>query len=102
MAKKRTYFWFIEPIDAQTNDVISNQLGEENFCRKLCADGINRNLWMCDHNFAQSLWDSRETLNLKLRIYSALAQGTKKSNRDLRPKNCTFIFMRRRELKKAV
>ena len=82
--KQREYTWFVEPLDAHTNKVVSGDLPVENAGAYLCVDGQHYNLWRCSSPKVQALWRSRETLGLKLKIW------VKEGNGVIREK--TFLF----------
>lgn len=64
------YEWFIEPQDAYTNRVISEHLPLGEFSEILCADGIRRGMWVCEHEFVGKIEASREQLRLLFRVYN--------------------------------
>jgi len=75
MAKKKVrVFWFVEPLDANTNKVIAQELAEEAEERKMrnliCQDGKRHNLWQCPFRLIQRLFLSQETLHLKFKVYT--------------------------------
>jgi hypothetical protein len=50
--KPETHFWFIEPKDVFTNELLGKNLPEEHMHEDmLCEDGVKRNLWECTHLF---------------------------------------------------
>lgn len=75
--RERKYEWFLEPRGdvAYTNKVIANNIGcEENdgelFRGVLCADGKIRKLWRCPSGIVFALWNSRQGLGIKLRVFN--------------------------------
>lgn len=74
MAKKKECTWFVEPLDANTNRIIAQELEEETEERKnrnlICQDGKKHNLWQCSFQLIQRLVLSQQTLGLKFRVYS--------------------------------
>ena len=95
---KREYEWFLEPQDSYTNEVISKNVGEENFSGDVvCADGQRRNLWQCPSGLLAMLWRSRNNLDIRFRIFGREGNG--------KIRNCTFLFKsgsggRRKKLKR--
>jgi hypothetical protein len=70
MAFLRTYTWFIEPLDAYTNEVLARELSEENFYRNLlCEDERERDLWECKSSFISFLRRSQKNLHVRFRVY---------------------------------
>ena len=85
----REYTWYIEPLDADTNKVISRELPEKNFCREIvCAGGGKHNLWMCSNQFATSLVKSAHNFNLRFKIWGKQGRYGKICNK-------TFLFSKR-------
>ncbi len=68
---EKIYAWFLEPLDKHTNDIISSELGEEDFQRHIaCADGTRRDLWRCEnHRLISKLKTSKSQFNLKFNIF---------------------------------
>jgi len=71
---KAEVFWFVEPLDAHTNEVISKEavsygLSEE---RNLRPRNGERplNMWRCRHLFIERLKGSKRDLDLRFRVYS--------------------------------
>lgn len=95
--KKREYNWYVEPLDSQTNLVVSMQLPEENFGQPVCADKRYHNLWKCSFQQARAFWKSRKNLGLSLNIYNQEGLGEIRF--------CNFLFKKRKKkanLKTAV
>lgn len=75
MANAKTE-WFVEPLDAHTNEVISREvasyeLSEERNVRLPPRTGKPPiNLWRCQHLFIERLRGSRRDLDLRFRVYS--------------------------------
>jgi len=44
MVKKRTFRWFVEPLDSHTNEVLSDA-GFDYVGEKVCSDGKKRLFW---------------------------------------------------------
>ncbi len=71
---KREYMWFIEPLDSNTNKVLSGELTM--FGRKvLCEDGEKHNLWNCSWDFVSSFKKSRSDKNLKFNVFNRCGKG---------------------------
>lgn len=72
---KRTYTWYIEPLDSHTNGVIGQQLAElaeESFCPKIiCGDKKQHDLWRCSYEFVLSLINSKDSLGLKFKVWGS-------------------------------
>ncbi|MDO8486138.1 MAG: hypothetical protein Q7S77_00340 [Candidatus Staskawiczbacteria bacterium] len=83
---KRKYEWFLEPQDSHTNEVISKNVGDENFSIDIvCTDGQKRTFWQCPSGLVLMLWRSRSNLNIKLKIFGR--EGKNGKIRDV-----TFLF----------
>lgn len=72
--------WFIEPLDAKTNDVLArNQqflCDEQIFDGALCSDGKPHRLWGCtDYAFVSKFDKSRAQLGISYKIWHQEAQG---------------------------
>lgn len=90
--KERKFFWFIEPLDSYTNEVISRELPEENFMREIkISDGSFKNLWTCSSSLLSNFNRSKVANNLKFRIYSKEGEG--------KIRECTFLFKKKRKVK---
>lgn len=87
---KREYIWFVEPLDSDTNEVISQQPTENNFNSGIvCADGQRHNLWTCSYQLATSLTKSKKSLDLHFKIWG-------KEGRCEKIRDKTFLFNRKR------
>lgn len=80
MAKKRTYTWYAEALDARTNEIIANGLGqdaEESFTGDILIppDKKRHQLWRCPFSVVNFLQKSRNYLDLKFRVYNREGQG---------------------------
>ena len=77
MANKRDYSWYVEPLDAHTNEWVGKYLWEESAGNSLvlCFDGIRRDLWRCDRDFVTKLKNSRHQLHFKFRIFVQEGRG---------------------------
>lgn len=92
MARK-SYAWYVEPLDSLTNIIIVRELPEENFDKKLVkGDNHPRPLWSCPTWFIRDLCRSRNHLNAKFKIYSQVGQG------EIR--ECTFLYQKKKNKKK--
>jgi len=79
MAKKQKAVattWFIEPSDAQTNEIIAQEVSEENLHRdKLCKDGEKRNLWECSWDFVKKIIGSAEDMGAQFKVFRKIDEG---------------------------
>lgn len=73
----RSYTWFVEPLDAYTNQVIASRISEENAHEGIeCADGISRNLWECPHRFIAELNRSQSELGIRFKVFRREGHGS--------------------------
>ncbi len=94
MAEKE-YIWYIEPLDSDTNETISQELPVQNFSRGIiCQDEKTHNLWECSYNFAYAFFRSRRTLDLRFNVYN-------KKSRHGQIRRCDFLFIKSRKKKKT-
>jgi hypothetical protein len=57
---KPTYEWFIEPLNAFTNESLSMEIPSENATRELVDNkGKRHNVWLCSSEFPWRFWNSR-------------------------------------------
>jgi hypothetical protein len=95
--KKREYKWFIEPLDAKTNQVLAEELPESNAGRHIiCADGKPHNLWGCSSGFLSSFIRNKRPLDLKFKAYARAGEGK------IRECNRWYQHKKRRRNKTAV
>lgn len=75
--RHREYFWYLEPLDSHTNEVIGKYLWEDENAEtsRLCADGIRRNLWRCQWCDVERFQNSRQDLKLKFKVFVQEGQG---------------------------
>jgi len=93
---EKEYTWYIEPLDSDTNETISQELPEQNFSHDItCQDGRTHNLWECSYNFAYAFFRSRKALNLRFNVYN-------KEGRHGQTRRCDFLFIKRKKKKKTV
>lgn len=72
----RSYTWFVEPLDAFTNQVIASRISEENAHEGIeCADGVARNLWECLHRFISELRRNESELGIRFKIFCREGHG---------------------------
>ena len=75
MPTQQTCEWFIEPLDAETNNSVARELPEENsFAKIMCADGRMRNLWQCSFGQLKFFGNSRSA-GLDFRVFKRYANG---------------------------
>lgn len=92
---KPKYEWFLEPQDAQSNQVIAQEISEENFYTAvLCKDGERRGLWLVPYCLAEFFWKSRNS-GIDIKVFCRTVNtGTSRG----RAKDMTFLF-RKKSLK---
>lgn len=74
--RKRTYQWFVEPLDADTNAAIAKELPEENTLRGAHDDlGDRPNVYRIGSSMLSFPRRSRSQNNLKFRIYVQEGNG---------------------------
>jgi hypothetical protein len=101
MSKQR-YEWFLEPLDAESNEIISREVSEENLCREIsCNDGKRRTLWRCSFNIIKFFWESRGS-GIDIKIYNrTINSGTSRG----KAKDVTFLlrhqFLTKSKIKKT-
>jgi hypothetical protein len=99
---KQPYEWFVEPLDANSNESIARELSEEDFYREiLCNDGIKRNLWKCSYSFVKFLWESKNgVINIKV-FNRTINSGTSRG----KIKDVTFLlhhqFLKKKKTQKS-
>lgn len=68
--RRRNCAWFVEPLDAETNRVISGYVEDaEEHPQIVCADGIRRDMWECPHYFIGKLSHSIQSLGLRFKVF---------------------------------
>ncbi len=95
---KKEYFWYVQPLDSHTNEVVATQLPEKS------GDFFNKkgNLWECSLEFVTSLCASRADFNLKFEIWGKQGHHGKITNKTFlfNPKN-KRLKMRKKKSKTA-
>lgn len=80
----RTYTWFLEPLDKDTNEVIARELANlanvsdvdhEMLTQVLCADKKRHNLWRCPFDFVSKIMRSAGQMNLRFKIFNREGKG---------------------------
>ena len=63
--------WYVDTRgDPDTNKLVAKMLPVESACSdKLCADGLKRNLLMCEHSMVAYLENARVSFHLKHQIF---------------------------------
>jgi len=86
--------WFLEPQDAQSNQIIAQEISEENFCRSvLCQDGEKRNLWLVPFSLVKFFWKSK-SCGIDIKIFNrAINSGTSRG----KVKDVTFLLKKRKK-----
>ena len=73
MKKKITYRWFIEPLDAFTNDVLSAALPKLGFATETMQitgpEKVKRQVWEADSRFIARAQMSKKSFPLKFRVF---------------------------------
>ncbi|HLD28177.1 MAG TPA: hypothetical protein VJB67_01035 [Patescibacteria group bacterium] len=76
MSKERFYYWYIEPLDAKTNEIIGKNLSESDFSENLrCADEVLRSMWACSHLLIERFTDSQRQLGIRFNVYCQEGNG---------------------------
>lgn len=67
----REFIWYVEPAGCVvTNKILVEHLGGDGECKgKLCADGLEHDLWRCDREFITELERARKRLSLTFKVY---------------------------------
>ncbi len=78
MSNKKELVYYIEPLDSNTNYLISCQLQEEYAYEVKSATGKKIKVWECDTNFMLKLERSQKRDNLKYKIYRKDRSGLKR------------------------
>ena len=69
--RKRECTWFLEPLDAHTNQAIAREVGEENAQIGLKAtDGKEHDVWQCPYSVVGRCLKSRKTAKLKFKVFN--------------------------------
>ena len=89
MSSNQCYEWFVEPMNAKTNESIARELPEENLRREVsCNDGVTRTLWECSFSLVKFLWKSR-SCGIDIKVYNRLINsGTGRG----KAKDVTFLL----------
>jgi len=78
--KNKEYTWYVEPLDANTNGVVSREIGDENFQRDLPdKDGVLRKVWECPWPFVASLQRNKVQMNLQFFVFVREGHGKMRS-----------------------
>ncbi len=69
--------WYIHPGGCvTTNRLLAERLPQEDACpQKLCADGVLRDLWKCDHAVVTEFTRARKQLSLNFKVFVQEGQG---------------------------
>lgn len=66
-------FWFVHPLDADTNTVIANlfegRTDDHLHFDKECKDGVRRHLWECPHDRITHLKANTKSLGLRFEVF---------------------------------
>jgi hypothetical protein len=74
--RKRTYDWFVEPLDANTNAALARELPEEDVLRDIRdSQGIKHDIYRVGSRKLSYLRRSAFQSNLKIRVYVREGQG---------------------------
>lgn len=78
------YEWFVEPLDAHTNGVFAETIGDDtNYSEET-------NQWRCSWKLVYAFQRARQSKNLRFRIFSRANNG--------KIRECTFLYKRIRQL----
>src|SRR3989338_8271726 len=78
--KSKEYTWYVEPLDAHTNGVISSELSAESFRRDLRdEDGALRKVWECGWPLVAKLRRNRRQQNLQFLTFVRAGHGKMRS-----------------------
>ena len=76
MKNRRTYIWYIEPLDPNTNLALSKVLREENYFEELTDNtGQPRNVWECRYQLVESFRYAKDQRDFKFRVYIREGSG---------------------------
>ena len=68
--------WFIEPLDDNTKKFLQKNFPQNDFYDGIiCADGIGRSLWQCDHNKLLFLFSIEFSDDLHYRVFMQRSDG---------------------------
>lgn len=77
----RTYYWYLEPKNLHTNDVVAQALAEQGAAEEKLVDvkddkGKRHNLWPCQRSVIQFLEESRsQDLAIKFNVFAREGHG---------------------------
>ena len=78
--KNKEYTWYVEPLDANTNEAVSREISDENFQRDLLdEDGVLRKVWECPWPFVASLQRNKVQMNLQFFVFVREGHGKMRS-----------------------
>ncbi len=87
--RKRTYEWFIEPLDADTNSAIAREVPDENALRGVADDaGVRHDLYRISATLMAKFRGSRRQCGLKFNLFVREGGGALRS--------AVFLSSRRR------
>jgi hypothetical protein len=66
----RKFTYFLEPLDAFTNEILGKNLPTENPMENTpCSDNCRHDLWRCGYMFFAKIRKSREQINLRVKFW---------------------------------
>ncbi|MEK7653275.1 MAG: hypothetical protein AAB358_02245 [Patescibacteria group bacterium] len=74
--RTREYAWYLEALDADSNEIIAKNLGDDQSCGEYtCADLQRRQLFRCDSKFVAKIRMSRAKFNLHFKVFVQEGRG---------------------------
>jgi len=68
---KAVCYWYVEPLNAHTNEVIGKNLDPNENCEDLlCSDGKRRDLWRCHYQFVARIQKSKASMRLDFQVFN--------------------------------
>jgi len=69
----RKYYWYVEPLDPHTNEVISEMIDESG--EEMCEDKSLHYLWRCNRKIINLLKRGKKKFNLRFKIWVQEGNG---------------------------
>lgn len=74
--QKRTYAWFIEPLDSHSNEVLAKYLRNDQSQEQItCGDGMSHDVWECSAPQRAYVQKSISDRKLKVRFWRRTGGG---------------------------
>ncbi|MSR79083.1 MAG: hypothetical protein EXS59_02985 [Candidatus Taylorbacteria bacterium] len=68
--KNKHFTWFLEPLNPETNQVLSTMLPEEDAVHDaMCAGKTRHNLWRCNHSTVAAIITGAKTFGFKFTVF---------------------------------